>query len=284
MIELLSLKVTNPALLYVTDSLQVTNVGTMRGSAVTTSFYGSSGSFGQSVSDLASAPAAIAKMKSALLVERVPIQENSALSPAQKKQQMIAHQKNVESLSSKMASLITQGSVDASQLKSLGKQMATGLENLMVATRAASAVGLDESGELIESMKSLSDSISKLLTTSEEASKNPNDPKLKDAVRIAQFEIRAGFAKIEALQNDVHTDPAYQHLFVEAAKAVTKNANALATVSSNFALQNPMKGANVANSREAVQAAASNLDTVSALLAPTGTYTFQQQFSPVSYG
>jgi talin len=239
--------------------------------ATTVSYYGANGqSFGTSVTEVSSAPAAIAKMKSALLIEKVPVQENSALTPIQKKQQMTAHQKNVETVVAKLASLVTSnGPIDPTQLRGLAKQMSTGLENLLLATRTASSVGLDQSEEILESMKEMSDSLANLLHTADEASKDPSNPTLKVAVKSAQAKVNANFAKLDALQRNVKTDESYQKLFSEMSKAVSAAAINLVNVADGAKLTNVSKQGAVSNAREALSQAATQLAAVSLILAPT---------------
>ena len=55
---------------------------------------------------------------------------------------MIAHQKNVESLVGRIVDMVSEsrGPLDKAQLSALSKQLASGLENLYIATRHVRAV------------------------------------------------------------------------------------------------------------------------------------------------
>lgn len=192
------------------------------------------------------------------------------LTAEQRKQQIGDHSKNLEGLANKLIGLMSDPSaIDKQAVNTTSKAIAQGLEQLVIAARNASAMGLDPDGNLFDGVKALAECLQQLLANANEVAKNPNDMEARNRLMNATAAVQAALAKLNAVGRGVQSDETFQKLFSELGRAVASATNNLVGVAENIKVNDPLKQSQVSSAKDTVKRSGENLANIANLLAPT---------------
>eukprot|EP01119_Soliformovum_irregulare_P010889 TRINITY_DN2683_c0_g2_i1.p1 TRINITY_DN2683_c0_g2~~TRINITY_DN2683_c0_g2_i1.p1 ORF type:complete len:1576 (+),score=527.56 TRINITY_DN2683_c0_g2_i1:266-4993(+) len=258
------------------DQSQIGEVTTMSraggvGAYSTTSStgYGGYANISGSVGDLESAATAISRMTASLFGAVGPMEGGNRLTAEQRKQQITDQTRALEQLAQKFIQMMVDPTViDKTAMNTLSKQLAVGLENLIEATRAASALGLDTDGYLFDGVKDLAECLQSLLGFGTDVVKNPFDNDAKAKLHGATLNVQAALAKLKAIGQGVKTDDSFQKLLLEFGRSIDIITEDLVNTALN-SQYDPAKESQVRQAAKQASDSCEHLVSMATILAPT---------------
>jgi len=260
------------------DGAQVGNIQSLTkmggvavaGQTASASSGDNSASYTAGINDAAGAAKAVQKMMDDLFGE-VQKQNDSNLTPAQRREQLEGQAKNLGSIAEALESVAKNG--ERTAVIAAAKKMAAAVEQMIGAARSAAAVGGDPDGVLMASSKAVADALRVLLEAAQVAASKPGDLDAKEALARAHIKAQAAISKLGAASRGIYDDEGFQTLFLAMAKAVSDETKDIVkkAESASASVADPAKKQQIMGVAKALDSANDAFANITNILSPVAS-------------